>query len=72
MKYRKIEDHPNLVRDDKTNAIINKDQTAYRNYLHNKELKESQNQKIENIETNLSDLKTELEEIKNLLRNLTK
>jgi hypothetical protein len=72
MNYRKIEDHPSLVRDSKTNAIINKDQVAYKNYVYNKEIKENQNNKIEKIESNLSELKTELEEIKNLLRNLVK
>lgn len=72
MNYRKIEDHPSLVRDSKTNAIINKDQVAYKNYVYNKEIKENQNNKIEKIESNLSELKTELEEIKNLLRNLAK
>lgn len=72
MKKIKVKDELNLFRDVKTNAIINTDVQAYNNYISAKNLKESEVKKIENIENELSSLKSDLNEIKDLLRNLSK
>lgn len=67
-----VEGHPNLVRDERTNAILNTNFDEYKNYIELKKIKESENRRIESIETNISNLKGDLDEIKSLLRNLLK
>jgi hypothetical protein len=59
----KVEGHPNLFRDEKTGAIINCDDVAYGQYLNG--ISNRMNMKKE-IET----LKTEVGEIKSLLREI--
>lgn len=70
MKYLKVEGHSNLVRDPKTNSIINKNTTEYNQYLMTKEIKSEENQKIQNLEQNVASMKEDLDEIKFLLRGL--
>lgn len=67
-----VEGHPNLVRDEKTNAILNTNIDEYKNYIEMKKIKESEIRRIESIETNITNLKDDLNEIKSLLRNLSK
>lgn len=67
-----VEGHPNLVRDERTNAILNTNFDEYKNYIELKKIKESENRRIESIETNISNLKGDLDEIKSLLRDLLK
>ena len=67
-----VEGHPNLVREERTNAILNTDYDEYKNYIEMKKIKESENRRIESIETNITNLKDDLDEIKSLLRNLLK
>ena len=66
----KVKDEVNLFRDSKTNAIVNTDMQAYNNYINSKKLKEKESKRIENIENELTDVKSDLNEIKNLLRSL--
>jgi hypothetical protein len=70
MKFSKVEGHTNLVRDQTTNAIINTDMNEYRNYKSLQQIKEDEKQKIESLENDISIMKDDLSEIKNLLRNL--
>lgn len=69
--YAKVEGHPNLLRDMKSNAIINTDQIALDNYTSIKRRKELEQQRINTIESDLSEVKSSIEEIKQLLRNMT-
>jgi len=69
--YAKVEGHPNLLRDMKSNAIINTDQIALDNYTSIKRKKELEQQRINTIESDLSEVKSSIEEIKQLLRNMT-
>ena len=69
--YAKVEGHPNLIRDLKTNAIINTDKTALDHYTIAKRKKEEEQKRIDNIENDLTELKSSIDEIKQLLRNLT-
>lgn len=68
--YIKVEGHSNLVRDEKTKAILNLNMSDYENYMRVKRAKENESQRVENIENEMSNIKNDLEEIKNLLRNL--
>lgn len=68
--YVKVEGHPNLVRDLKSNAIINTDKISLDNYTIAKRKKEEEVKRIDNIENKLIELKSSIDEIKQLLRSL--
>jgi hypothetical protein len=68
--YAKVEGHPNLVRDLKSNAIINTDKISLDNYTIAKRKKEEEVKRIDNIENELIELKSSIDEIKQLLRTL--
>ncbi len=72
MKKIKIKDEFNLFRDSSTNAIVNTDMQSYNNYLSSKKTKEEESKKIQNIENEINSIKGDLNEIKDLLRNLSK
>ena len=72
MKKIKIKDEFNLFRDSSTNAIVNTDMQSYNNYLSSKKIKEEESKKIQNIENEITSIKGDLSEIKDLLRNLSK
>jgi hypothetical protein len=68
--YSKIVDNNNLVRDESTKAILNTNLTDYNNYLKLKKSKEIEAKRIQKLESDVSNLKTDLDEIKDLLRSL--
>jgi hypothetical protein len=68
--YAKVEGHPHLVRDLKSNAIINTDDIALNNYTLIKKRKELEKNKIDSIESELKDLRSSIDEIKELLRGI--
>lgn len=70
MNYAKIEGYSNLLRDQNTNVIINTNSSEYEEYIKRKKLKNNENQKIENLEKDVANMKDDLSEIKNLLRSL--
>lgn len=70
MNYAKVEGHVNLVRDQRTKAILNTDMNEYNNYIALRNSKQSSNDKIKNIEGEIETVKSELGEIKSLLREL--
>jgi hypothetical protein len=59
--YIKVEGHDNLVRDKETGAIVNNDSSGYKSYMRQKQVKLSERNEIEN-------LKTEVGEIKDMLK----
>ena len=68
--YAKVEGHPHLIRDLKSNAIINTDDIALTNYTLIKKRKELEKNKIDSIESELKDLRSSIDEIKELLRGM--
>lgn len=70
MEYVKVEGHTHLYRDPKTNSIINRNMTEYQEYVSRKNIKNEENQKIQNLESDVASMKDDLTEIKNLLRGL--
>tara|TARA_R100000005_G_C4902039_1_gene143750 strand:+ start:494 stop:715 length:222 start_codon:yes stop_codon:yes gene_type:complete len=68
--YSKIVDNNNLVRDESTKAILNTNLTDYNNYLKLKKSKEIEAKRMQKLESDVSNLKTDLDEIKDLLRSL--
>lgn len=70
MEFLKVQGHDDLVRDPQTNAIINTNKNEYEEYKMRKELRLKEKQKIEDIESEVSSMKNDLDEIKSLLRSL--
>lgn len=62
----KVEDYPNLVRDSKSKAIINIDESSYNKYKSEKLLQA----KVINITEEINDLKQSVNEIKSLLSQI--
>ncbi len=64
-KKIKVENHPSLMRDVKTNAIVNTDSTAYVRYMNDKNARLSQKDEIDR-------LKDEIELLKQLITQQNK
>ena len=62
--------HKDLARDPKTNAIVNVNNLEYTQYLSRREVKVEKNQKVQTMEEDLANVKSELNEIKSLLKEL--
>ena len=58
-----VEGHKNLLRDEKTNAIVNNDIIAYENYM-------SMRRKNTDKQAELDDMKKEIETLKLMLNEL--
>lgn len=72
MKYLKVEGHNHLLRDENTNSIINTNMAEYKDYISKRNIKNEENQKLQNLETELCTIKDDINEIKDLLRRLAK
>ena len=70
--YIKVENYNNLVRDIRNNAIINTDKKGYDTYKSLKKTKSLEKMRMDQIESDLSSLKNDINEIKDLLRALLK
>jgi hypothetical protein len=70
MSYLKVEGHSNLMRDPNTNSIVNTNMTEYQEYVTRRDSKSEKNQKIQNLESDVANIKNDLDEIKSLLRSL--
>ena len=65
-----MEGHKDLARDPETNAIINVNSLEYSQYLSTRDVKSEKNQKVQTMEQDLANVKSELNEIKSLLKEL--
>jgi tetrahydromethanopterin S-methyltransferase subunit B len=72
MTYIAVKNDTNLVRDAKTGAIINMNSNDYENYICTREKNEENKNKIDKIEKDLNNLKSDIIDIKFLLQNLLK
>lgn len=70
--YIKIEKHTQLVRDTKTNAILNKDQTALINYKAARTKRLKKNEEFDRMKNEIDTIRSDLNEIKMLLVNMIK
>jgi hypothetical protein len=66
----KVEGHANLVRDTRSQAIINTDSSAYARYMARKAKQQDKDDEIRDVIRDVNELKTELREIKNLIIGL--
>ena len=72
MEYTKVEGHSHLLRDSKTNSIINTNMIEYKEYLNRRNVKADENQKVQTIEEEVYNIKNDISEIKSLLKELLK
>ena len=70
MDYVKVKDHDHLIRNTKSICIVNTNKAEYEEYVTRRKLKKSEKNKVENIERDISTLRNEITEIKDLLRSL--
>ena len=70
MDYIKVKGHEGLIRDPQTNSIINTNMSEYQEYISRKKVKNEEQQKIQNLESDVANIKDDLDEIKFLLRSL--
>ena len=70
MNYIKVKDNEHLIRNPNSNCIVNTNKAEYEEYLTRRKLKKSEKNKVENIERDISTLRNEITEIKDLLRSL--
>ena len=67
----KIEGHPNLIKDENSNAILNTNHSEYENYIQSRAKRKKGTNRIDNMENDLKSLKDDINEIKSLLRALS-
>tara|TARA_B100001059_G_C17388290_1_gene357815 strand:- start:12 stop:239 length:228 start_codon:yes stop_codon:yes gene_type:complete len=70
MEKYTVEGHSDLARDPNNGSIINVNKTEYNQYLARREVKSEKNQKVQNIEDDLANMKGDIDEIKLLLKEL--
>ena len=71
-EYLKVEGYDSLVRDTSTNAIVNTSTSEYTIYMQRVRARESQGDEIRGAVKDINNLKTELREINELIKNLGK
>ena len=70
MEYIKVKGYDHLIRDPKTNSILNTNMSEYNEYLSRRDSKLKENEKVNNLESDITNMKGDLDEIKFLLRRL--
>ena len=67
MATAKVQGHSNLVRDLKSQAIVNTDSDAYARYMARKVKQSKKDDEMRSVVREVNSLKTEMREIKDLL-----
>jgi hypothetical protein len=63
----KVEGYPDLNRDPNTGAVVNNNDSAYRNYLLKKRRSESEIEDMNSMKNDIDNLKKDISDIKDLL-----
>ena len=66
----RVKDHPGLVRDPYSKAVINSDSKNFNTYLEQRERMRKQQETIEKNDAEIAALKDDMAEIKSLLKEL--
>ena len=69
MAYAKVKGHSHLIRDLKSQAIINTDSDAYARYMARKAKQSKKDDEMRKVVREVNEIKTEMFEIKSLLKN---
>lgn len=70
MDFYGLEGHKDLARDPETNAVVNVNTLEYQEYLSRRNNKTEKNQKVQTIEQEVANMKSDINEIKSLLKEL--
>ena len=70
MSVVKVKGHTHLVRDLKTQAIVNTDSDAYARYMARKAKQSKKDDEMRDVVREVNSLKNEMREIKDLLREI--
>lgn len=70
MNYHGVTGHSNIVRDPNTNSIVNVDHYGYEQYIAKRKSQNKKNQKIHNVEQEIATMKSDINEIKQLLMEI--
>ena len=70
MDYIRVKDNENLIKNTKSNFIVNTNKSEYDEYVTRRKLKKSEKNKVDNLERDISTLRDEITEIKDMLRSL--
>ena len=70
MAYAKVKGHSHLIRDLKSQAIINTDSDAYARYMTRKAKQSKKDDEMRKVVREVNEIKTEMFEIKNLLKKV--
>ena len=72
MAKLKVEGHDNLVRDTRSNGIVNTNVTDYEKYMARIRARKTQTDQIQDACREINSIKAEMFEIKELLKGMTK
>tara|TARA_B100001778_G_scaffold11193_1_gene8853 strand:+ start:667 stop:888 length:222 start_codon:yes stop_codon:yes gene_type:complete len=67
MSFIKIQNYENLIKDTKTNAVVNTNKSEFQLYMKRRKERNLQGDKLRNVCKEINSLKTEFREIKDLL-----
>ena len=70
VRYLKVEGHSNLVRDTRSNAIVNTNKSDFEVYMKRMKMRQSHQDEIRGVCREINTLKTEMFEIKSLIKEL--
>ena len=70
MAYAKVKGHSHLIRDLKSQAIINTDSDAYARYMTRKAKQQKKDDEMRKVVREVNEIKTEMFEIKNLIKKV--
>jgi hypothetical protein len=70
--YLKVESDTSLVRDVDSNAIVNQNQTEFDKFMKLSETKYKEKMEMKKLKDDVNTMKSDLEEIKELLQSIVK
>ena len=70
MDHYTIDGHNDLARDPRTGSIVNVNSLDYQHYVAGRDAKKASHDKVDTMEEDLANLKSEIGEIKSLLKEL--
>ena len=70
MSSVKVKGHTNLVRDLKSQAIVNVDSEAYARYMARKAKQQKKDDEVRKVIRDVNEIKTEMFEIKKMLKEI--
>ena len=71
-EFMKVDGHSNLIRDVKSNAIINSNKSDYQLYMQRVKVREKQSDELRGAVKEINNLKNDIREIKELIKEIVK